>query len=535
MTEVSVSWFDRVLATVAPQWAQNRIRARAGIKMLTAGNAVARRHYDATAGGRRTAGWSRRVTDANAAAAAGLPVLRELSRDLRRNNGWARRSIEVIANNAVSWGIEGKPQASGMRVGARALDIWQQWANSTACDFDGRLTFAGLQRLVIETVVESGEAIIVREAAESADGLPVPVTLRVLEPDYLDSTKDNVPGPVGQIRHGIEFDSRGRRIAYHLLESHPGASLYSGTALAPSRRVPAERVAHVYRMERPGQIRGVPWLATAIAKLQDFDDYDDALLLQQKIAACFSAFVQDFDGAASPIGELVTDEVTGDTLEELQPGHIAHLPPGKSITFASPPPLSDHNTFSTTNLRRIASTLGVTYEDLTGDYSMVNFSSARMARMAHWQNIENWRWNLLIPSFCDRAFAWVMTAARAINGWSETPAARWTPPPMPMLEPDKEGRAYRDLIRSGVMTISQAVRERGEDPAEHFDEYAADLAMLDERGIVLDSDARVRTQAGMAQPEPPAPEAPDEGDSGDESAESDAESDDAETEPPTRD
>lgn len=508
MGRLELGWIDRFVLSFAPSWGQRRIQARAAVKLLTAGSdtrALVRRHYDATAGGRRTVGWPRRSTDANAAAASSLAVLRELSRDLRRNNGWARRSIEVIGNNTVSWGIEAKPVATREALSEEAGALWRAWSGSTACDFDGRLPFTGLQRLVLETVVESGEALIVREAAASSDGLPVPIRLRVLEPDFLDTSKDAVRGQDGPIRHGIEFDSRGRRVAYHLLESHPGSSLFNGVGLAPSRRVAAADVIHVYRVDRPGQLRGVPWLSTAVAKLQDFDDYDDAVLMQQKIAACFSAFVQDFDGAASPIGDLVTDESTGETLEELQPGHIAHLPPGKSITFATPPAVTDHGSFSSNNLRRIAATVGVTYEDMTGDYSQVNFSSARMARMSHWQNVENWRWNMLIPSFCDGAFAWVMDAARGINGWTETPTARWTPPPMPMLEPDKEGIAFTRLVRSGVMTLSQAIRERGEDPREHLEEYADDLAMLDELGIVVDSDARSVTAAGMTQPEPAAP------------------------------
>jgi capsid protein len=33
-----------------------------------------------------------------------------------------------------------------------------------------------------------------------------------------------------------------------------------------SVRVPAERVLHIYRVDRPGQVRGVPWLAPAITR-----------------------------------------------------------------------------------------------------------------------------------------------------------------------------------------------------------------------------------------------------------------------------
>lgn len=501
---VRTTWFDRFVLAIAPTYGMKRLHARASVRMLEAGSPAlppARRHFDAAAGGRRAYGWQRRASDANAANASSLTVLRELSRDLRRNNGWARRAIQAIANNTVGWGIAAKPTNVPDALAGQVLERWAEWSGSTACDFDGRLAFNGLQRLVLETVVESGEALIVRYPATSADGLRVPLRVRVLEPDFLDDSQDIAPAPgSGVVRQGIEFDASGRRVAYHLFEKHPGATDSAALGNTRSRRVPASDVIHVYTVERPGQLRGVPWLAAAIAKLNDFDDYDDAILVQQKIAACFSAFVQDFDGTASPIGDLVED-TTGNTdpLEELQPGHIAHLAPGKTITFASPPPVSDHQTFTSTNLRRIAATLGVTYEDLTGDYSQVNFSSARLARLAHWGNVETWRWQLLIPQFCDGVFGWFAELAQAVEDWPERPRAEWSPPPMAMIEPDKEGLAYTRLIRSGVMTLSQAIRERGEDPAAHLAAIAADNAELDRLGIVLDSDARNTTAAGMLQ------------------------------------
>src|SRR5688500_4436080 len=97
------NWLDRFVMSVAPQWGLRRIRARAAASMLA-------RHYDAAGGGRRTSGWHRHATDANAAAIPALTSLRELSRDLRRNNSWARRAVRVIATNTVGWGIKGKPK-----------------------------------------------------------------------------------------------------------------------------------------------------------------------------------------------------------------------------------------------------------------------------------------------------------------------------------------------------------------------------------------------------------------------------------------
>lgn len=486
--QLRISWWDRLLIGIAPDWGMRRVRARAATQMMA-------RHYEAAQGGRRTSGWHRSSSDANTANGPALASLRELSRDLLRNNGWARRGIETIVNNTVGWGIAPKPHGRARAQAKAALELWKEWAESTACDYDGRLSFYGLERLAMETIALSGEVLIVRQPAATKDGLAIPLRIQVLEPDYLDTARHGLPGlDGGEIIHGVEFDAHGRRVAYYLFSSHPGGSRLASLRL-DSVRVPADRVIHIYRVDRPGQVRGVPWLATAIARLKDFDDYEDAELMQQKIAACFGAFVTDMDGASVAIGE---QSKTDARLETLEPGHIEYLPPGKTVQFATPPRVQD-TAFTTRTLRRIAAGLGVTYEDMTGDYSQVNFSSARMARLAHWANVRTWRWIMLVPQLCDGVWRWAMELAAQMEGWSSIPRVQWSAPPMPILEPDREGLAYQRLVRIGGMTWAQMVSELGEDPSAQLDEIEWLNGELDRRGIVIDCDPRRTTAAGQQQ------------------------------------
>jgi lambda family phage portal protein len=491
VADLHVSWWDRLLIGIAPEWGLRRVRARATAQLMA-------RHFEAAQGGRRTSGWQRFASDANAANAPALTALRELSRDLRRNNGWAKRGIQAIVNNTVGWGILPKPSDRSRARGDIALELWNEWAKTTACDFDGRMNFYGLQRLAMETIAESGEVIIVRQPAATADGLAIPMRMQVLEPDYLDINRNGLVGSGGgPIIDGVEFDTQGRRVAYWLFTSHPGGQRLQTTRFE-SVRMPADRVLHIYRVDRPGQVRGVPWLAAAISRLKDLDDFEDAELMQQKVAACFGAFVSDLDGAAPAIGGAGGTGDDGYPIESLEPGHIAYLKPGQSVTFATPPRAQD-SAFTTRVLRRIAVSLGVPYEELSGDYSQVNFSSARMARLAHWANVHEWRWHMLIPQMCNGVWRWAMELASAIEGWTATPTAEWAPPPMPILEPDKEGLAYQRLVRIGAMTWPQMIRELGEDPVAQLDEIEAFNEDLDKRGIVLDSDPRKTTAAGQQQ------------------------------------
>lgn len=486
--EFRITWWDRVLMSFAPKWGMERVRARAHASVLA-------RHYEAAQGSRRTSNWQKFASDANVANGPALTALRELSRDLRRNNGWARRGVEVIANNTVGWGIKAKPNDRSRARSDAALQIWNTWAGSTACDYDGRLNFYGLQALAMETIVESGEVLILKQPAATQDGLPIPMRLQVLEPDYLDTTRNAIKGDLGgPIIDGVEFDKFGRRVAYWLFSSHPGGYRI-GTTVFQSQRVDADRVLHVFRQERPGQVRGVPWLAAAITRLKDLDDFEDAELMQQKVAACFGAFVTDQDPSGTSIGQ---QDDTDPALEHLEPGHIAYLPPGKEIKFAQPPTVSD-SAFSERSLRRIAVTLGVTFEDLAGDFSRVNFSSARMARLSHWANVHKWQWLMLIPQMCGGVWNWAMDYVVDVEGWPTAPVADWAVPPMPIIEPDKEGLAYQRLLRIGAITWPQMISELGNDPVAQLAEIAAYNEKFDAAGVVFDSDARKTNNSGQQQ------------------------------------
>jgi lambda family phage portal protein len=476
---------DKFFLAVAPGTALKRLRAR------TAASALAR-HYEAATPGRRTQNWPRRKGDANATLLPALSDLRAHSRDLVRNNPWARKGLRVVTNHTVGWGITAKP-VGGKGATAAWGRTWKAWAGTTAIDADGQHTFAGLQKLVMRTVAESGEALVRRRWRRASDGWPLPLQLQVLEPDYLDTTRDGGLTDGGEVIGGIEFDKLGRRVAYWLYSHHPGGR--SHWVKPTSKRVAAADVIHVFDSERAGGQRGVPWFAPVILRLKDFDEYEDATLLRQKIAACFAAFVTDPDGAMPPLGQATTG--AGDEpLDEIGPGMIANLQPGKSIEFANPPSVSEHDGYSKVQLRAIAAGLGITYEALTGDYSQVNYSSARMARIEFQQNVHDWHWNMLIPKLCDPVWAWAMEAAQVAGVLSVRLGVEWTPPPIAMLDPLAEAKGAIAQIRGGLMTPSAAVRERGFDPDAHFGEYAEDLKRLDDLGIVLDADARRTTQTG---------------------------------------
>lgn len=494
-TPVIMTAWDRMTLALFPQWTVNRVRARAAIH-------IAQRHFEAASPGRRTEGWSRSAGDADIALRGAAFELRLHARDLVRNNAWAKRAQRVIANNTV--GERGIMAKALGPAAAKAQEIWTNWANSTECESDGRCTFAGIQHLVMKALASDGEVLIRRRGRRPDDGLSIPLQLQVLEADFLVTAKNTLESEAGgPIIQGVEFDKLGRRAAYWIYKQHPG----SGRNMEAPQRVRADQILHIFYSERPGQSRGTSWFGAAIVPLKDFDEYEDASLVRQKIAAMFAAFVSDADGLGSAVGE--TDPATPLQVT-FEPGTMLDLPPGKQVTFPSPPTVNDTATQIQT-LRRIAASLNVTYEEMTGDYSQVNFSSARMARIAHLANVHDWRWNMLIPLLCQGVWVWAMEAAQGAGEIpdGDLPWVQWTAPPLAMIEPDKEARATSSQVRNGMMTPSEMVREQGNDPDTHWQHYADDLKKLDALGIVLDCDARKTSAQGLEQPSETLDKAPE--------------------------
>lgn len=475
---------DNVISFFNPQAGAKRARARLALDQA--------RSYEGAQGGRRNQNWQTPSTSADAALGPGLERLRNRSRDLTRNNPFAARAVQVLVNNTVGGGVLGQCKSRSRTREQRWNAAWENWAkNPELCDYDNRADFWGLQALVFRTVVESGECLIRKRIDPTAE---FPLKLQVLEPDFIDdATKDGLTEDGGYIRQGIEYNVRDQRVAYHLHRQHPGDRI---TALHKYEtvRVPADEIIAVFRRDRPGQGRGVPWGASVISRLRDFDDFSDAQLLKQKISACFTGFVIDSEsqdtGGTPPLAE------------SLEPGSIEILPAGKDVRFASPPSVGEFDTFSRAMLLQIAAGYGITYEALTSDLSNANYSSARMGHLEFSRNVDCWQKQILVAQMLGPVWSWFKQSAEIIGDDPMDVRMQWTPARRELIDPQKEVGAIIEAVRGGLMSLSEAIRRSGYEPGEVMAEIARDAAMLDELGLILDTDPRNVTAAGMLQMEP---------------------------------
>lgn len=487
-----VNWIDRALAGIAPGVARRRLLERQAFERLA-------RAYDGAAMGRRTDGWRASSSSADGEIAAGGPRLRDRMRDLTRNNPHAAKAVAVLVNNIVGAGIRPRATTGSDAIDKRVNELWEAWASR--CDADGLADFHGLTTLAVRGMIEAGDVFLRRRIRRAEDRLPVPLQLQLLEADHLDDTRIAGLADGGRIVRGIEYDGIGRRRAYWLFPDHPGEHGVPYARSLTAARVPADGVAHLFERQRL-QSRGVPWGAPAMRALRDLDDWTNAELVRKKTEACLVGVVLGADEADQGVAPAVID-AEGKTIEQFEPGLIAYARGGKDIKFNQPASTAGVSEWLRAQLHIVAAGFRVPYELLTGDLSQVNYSSLRGGLVEFRRMVDALQWQLVIPGFCDPVWRWFTEAAWAA-GLIPDPAAgvEWQPPRFDAVDPLKDAQADLLMLRSGTMTLAQAISRQGYDPASQLAEIAATNTLLDRLKVVLDSDPRRMTKTGAAQADP---------------------------------
>lgn len=472
---------DSIALWVSPSWAAKRAQARADLARAELVTDKLARGFQAVSKGRRAGDWVAVGDSGPTESTDDLATLRNRSREMRRNNPYWNAAINTITSNTVGHGIRATATARSKALQAKVQTEFDNWARTKRCDAAGKSDFYALQSLAMSTVVNSGE-ILVRKVIASDRTL----RLQLLPAEFLASEADTRGVDVGNtIIGGVEHDSFGAPVAYHLYRQHPSVASFSRDVV----RVPADQIAHVFRVEVPGQMRGIPWVAPVFTRLQDWEDFADAELMRQKIAACFGVVYK----GVSPDDD---DELT--LRDRLEPGMVEHLPSGTDMMTISPPANQSLEAMARVTHRAVAAGLGITYEALTSDYSNVNFSSARMANLQMARNVRSWQQDILIELFLDRVWSW-FTETLELQGLSGARATTvsWSVPAPQLVDPEKETKAIVARVRSGLISLSAAIREQGLAPEEVLTQIAADNRLLDQLGIVLDSDPRKVSAQGQ--------------------------------------
>lgn len=483
-----MNWFDKILLPIAPGWVSRRqVDTMNAYTNSTRLERMRERHreadeiermYEGATMGRRGKTFSMANNQsANKEINKYQAKLRERSRYLFKNTTTGKRSVRVMANNVIGLGITPTPSGPDAFV-KKVKAFWEEWAEETVCDWNGKMNFYGLQKLADKTVSISGECFVLRRRVASGVN-KIGLQLMLIEPEFLDSSKSEEKKGGGFIQNGIEYDADGKITGYWFFTIHPDIRY------TQSKFFGREDVAHVYEIDRPGQDRGVPDSAATMLSERDLDDYKDAEIMSKKTSAAYAGMVvtPDPDKLDENHQPDDYDDLGG---QKLEPGTIYKLYPGEDIRFSTPPMSQGFESFVRVYQRDIAAGRMLTYEQMTGDYSQVNFSSGRMGFIEGSRNVDDRQWNMHIPMFCKVVYGWFVDAVKTYMGIKTVPEGfkvAWTTPRREMLDPVKEMTALKEALAARLISWQEAIRQASYMPDDVFKELQEDYKRFKDSGI----------------------------------------------------
>ncbi|WP_141701223.1 phage portal protein [Methyloceanibacter methanicus] len=361
---------------------------------------------------------------------------------------------------------------------------FERWTDEA--DADGLLDFYGLMALGVRRMVVDGESF----AAFDHSDPNVPLRLRLIDQEQVDSSKTQALSGGASIVQGVEVDETGRRLAYHLFKKRPGLTFDWNTETV---RMPATEMLHLFNPVSSGQARGLSWYAPVLLRLADLDASHDAQLVRQKIAALLTGFIIDIEGDGGSLAG--TAGLDGISETSLEPGEMRTLKPGQDVRFSEPARVgAEVIDFLNITAREIASGLGVPYAAMTGDLSDVNYSSIRAGLVDWRRRVEALQYNVIVYRFCRPVWNRFVTAAVlsgqiSAPGFERDPApylsVNWITPRFDWVDPLKDCKAEIAAIAAGLISRRQAVAARGIDIEDLDREIAADRDRAKKLGLAF--------------------------------------------------
>lgn len=450
-----------------------------------------KRRYNSAQSNRTTYDWLADSKSQNQVLRSDLRRLRERSRDLAKNDPYAKKFLSLVRNNVIGKGMTlqvrpaGKPIASDAKLSSHIEQKFYEWSKKENCSTSGKLSFWKAQRLFITQVARDGEALVRKVYGGNRFGF----SLKLYSAAWLDENyNDTLPGG-NRVIMSVEVDDADRPVAYYLTQ--PIGEYQRRNTTRFRIRVEAKEIIHAFLInDDEEQTRDAPWLHASMLRLKMFDGYEEAELVKKRVEACQMGFIippVDLNDA----GVDPEAEKPAAVMIDAEPGVFPQLEPGYDVKSFTPTADNSSNDFKKTALRGVAAGGDVSYHSLASDLESVNYSSARIGSLEDRDNYETLQ-QFVIEDFCEPVYAaWLeaafLSGALQINrkdyervkdpifrarGW------KW-------VDPLKDANASVIALENKFQSLTEVLSERGIDIEDHFITLKKEKELAAKYGIDL--------------------------------------------------
>jgi lambda family phage portal protein len=463
------------------------------------------------------------------------PFLDARVRDLVKNDGYTSGAVATHKDGIVGsqyrlnaqpdWKVLGADEAWSTDFQEWAESNFTLWAESPHNWVDAsRLnTLTGLVRMVVGLSVLTGESLSTVEWIRSDnERRPSNTAIQMVHLDRLSNPNDQ--WDTASIRRGIEKDFRGAPVAAHIRSTHPSEFYSDNPTNFVWNRVPFRKpwgrlqVIHLYEQQQPDQSRGVSTMVSVLKEMKMTRNFRDVVLQNAVVNATYAAAIESelpsetiFEQLGGGTGEngverylAALSEYTGGSKNLHVDGvRIPHLFPNTKLNMRPlGTPGGVGTDFETALLRYVASSLGLSYEEFSKDYTRTNYSSARASMLGTWKFLQS-RKKIFADRFASTVYAlWLEEQINART--APLPAGKkpkhfyeglnaeayckcdWIGASRGQIDEWKETQAAVLRIKEGLSTFEDEIARGGKDFREVFRQQAREKQMRDELGITIE-------------------------------------------------
>jgi lambda family phage portal protein len=433
-------------------------------------------------------------------------IIRERARDLSKNNDYAKHFIRLNQVNVIGadgftlqmncgeYDVKQREFVTDEDANRLIEQRWKEWSEADQCSINGRLSFQGIQNLLITECARDGESLIRLVPQKKSD---FGIKLQVLAAEVLDELYNVRLGNGHIVKMGVELDDWKRPITYYMRKYKPELELYGGLQYSYDYEpFSADEIIHGYEMDYENQTRGISWLVQTMWRLKMLTAYEEAALVNARTSAAKMGFFETLPGeAADYIGTDKTPQ--GDIISNAEPGSFEQLPTGMKFAPWDPKyPDAQHEMFTRATLRGMASGLGLSYPTFGNDLKEVNYSSIRAGLLVErdiWMMKQNW----FVESFLKRIFvAWLSSSMMkgmiplkdAFSNFRKYNRPVFIGRRWPWVDPLKDIEAIILSIQAGLDDPFTAAAREGKDLTEIYKKLQAAKNLARDYGLNLKLD-----------------------------------------------
>lgn len=399
-------------------------------------------------------------------------VARERSRYEAENNSWYAGMLRTAANHIVGTGPRLQVLTDYPVINARIERYWRMWA--------ARIRFAEKLRTAVMTYWRDGEVFGLRgSSSQTAVGLDV----RLYEGDQVAQPLGYIADPT--LEDGKRIDNYGNMVEAWIFDRHPGDVNIGVANFLKGEWYPADRVWHLFRADRPGQVRGLPRCSPGLDWLAHLRRYAKATLSAAELHALMPVFATTNAQAGVEPAELDEDFYT----IEYWRGLINFMPEGWKMEFPDPKfPTTTNEQFQRTELMYFARCANMPYSLAAGTSKDANFSAAKMDIVNLWGPEVRSEQDTLNSVVMIPTFRWFLEDCIFVDGvLDDCPLAideidfRFDWPPLPVADEIDAANAAKIRMESGQTTGRQESMAKGEDHDAKIREAAKDYGVTVEQ------------------------------------------------------